>query len=119
MSNGMINPKGLRLSTINTDTSGGIPKQHLNQLQENMIKPKCLKHCKNERPLYSVIGFGKANLKKDGLLLGVSSPFHPFQKNDYIIQNVSRFDKTHLLKANNLKKKMTDFKRERALAIIL
>ena len=65
-----------------------------------------------ERPLYLVIGFGKINLKKDDLLLGVLSPFYLFPNNDYIILNVSRFDKTHFLRANNMRKKMIDFKRE-------
>ena len=71
-----------------------------------------MKHCKNERPLNLVIGFGKINFKKDGLLLGVSSTFHTFPNKNDIVQNVSRLDKTHLFRANNLRKKMEDSERE-------
>ena len=71
-----------------------------------------MKHCKNERPLNLVIGFGKINFKKDGLLLGLSSPFHTFPNSNDIIQNVLGLNKTHFFRVNNLRKKMADFERE-------
>lgn len=108
----MIKLKGLRLVAINGDASRGIPKKHLDLLQKSKAKPKHLKHFKDERPLNLVISFGKINLEKDGMFLGMLSPFHPFPHNNYIVQGITRFDKTRLLTVNNLRKKMTNSERE-------